>query len=51
MKVKKTKISIIELGVIGKKHLEAIDKVVNAELVAVVNVNKNLIDQTWLKKS
>ena len=42
MKVKKTKIIIIGLGVIGKKHLEAIDKVANAELVAVVDVNKKV---------
>ena len=34
MKVKKTKIIIIGLGVIGKKHLEAIDKVANAERCA-----------------
>ena len=44
MKVKKTKIIIIGLGVIGKKHLEAIDKVDNAELVAVVDVNKKVLN-------
>jgi len=44
MKTKKIKIAIIGLGVIGKKHLEAISKVKQAELTAVVDTNIKVLE-------
>ena len=44
MKIKKTKIAIIGLGVIGKKHLEALGKVKQAELSAVVDTDDNVLE-------
>ena len=43
MKIRKIKLAVVGIGVMGVKHIDAINKTSNAKLTAVVDFKKNSI--------